>query len=240
MGFSSVKNLVAAVAETTPGQFDDWRKAWRAAADNGSTEPLLSFVARERGLAEDVFLQRLADALDWPFVDLHKHTIPPEARNKLSTKVAFQYFVLPTAVNDDALQVVVSDPFDAAMMNAVRFDAQMPGAIRAGAKNGNRKGAQKILRRRRRNAGRTGRERADGTGNRHRQGNHRGRPGGQRHQIRQPDHLGGVTRTARRTFISNRRRTNCAFATALTAFCIRRRCRRNSNGFRRRSSRASR
>ena len=120
MGFSSVKNLVAAVAETTPGQFDDWRKAWRAAADNGSTEPLLSFIARERGLAEDVFLQRLANALNWPFVDLHKHTIPPEARNKLSTKVAFQYFVLPTAVNDDALQVVVSDPFDAAMMNAVR------------------------------------------------------------------------------------------------------------------------
>ena len=126
MGFSSVKNLVAAVAETTPGQFDDWRKAWRAAADNGSTESLLSFVARERGLAEDVFLQRLATALSWPYVDLHQHTIPPEARNKLSTKVAFQYFVLPTAVNDDALQVVVSDPFDAAMMNAVRFDAHSP------------------------------------------------------------------------------------------------------------------
>jgi type II secretion system protein E len=126
MGFSSVKNLVAAVAETTSGQFDDWQKAWRAAADNGSTESLLSFVARERGLAEDVFLQRLAKSLDWPYVDLHKHTIPPEARNKLSTKVAFQYFALPTAVSDDALQVAVSDPFDAAMMNAVRFDAHSP------------------------------------------------------------------------------------------------------------------
>src|ERR1700690_3942790 len=126
MGFSSVKNLVASVAETTPGQFDDWRKAWRAAVDNGSAESLLSFIARERGVAEDVFLQRLANALGWPYVDLHKHTIPPEARNKLSTKVAFQYFVLPTAVSDDGLQVVVSDPFDAAMMNAVRFDAHCP------------------------------------------------------------------------------------------------------------------
>ena len=67
MGFSSVKNLVASVAETTPGQFDDWRKAWRAAADNGSAESLLSFIARERGLAEDVFLQRLAKALGWPY-----------------------------------------------------------------------------------------------------------------------------------------------------------------------------
>jgi len=126
MGFSSIKNLVASVAEATPAQFDDWRKAWRAAVANGSTESLLSFMARERGLAEDVFLQRLATALGWPYVDLHKHTIPPEARNKLSTKVAFQYFVLPTAVSDDGLQVVVSDPFDAAMMNAVRFDAHSP------------------------------------------------------------------------------------------------------------------
>jgi len=126
MGFSSVKNLVASVTEATPVQFDEWRKAWHAAAANGSTEPLLAFIARERGLAEEVFLQKLATALDWPYVDLHQHTIPPEARNKISTKVAFQYSVLPAAVNNDALQVVVSDPFDAAMMNAVRFDAHCP------------------------------------------------------------------------------------------------------------------
>jgi len=75
MPFGSVKNLVASVVEATPAQFDDWRKAWRAAADSGSTEPLLSFVARERGLAEDVFLQRLATTLGWPFLDLHTHTI---------------------------------------------------------------------------------------------------------------------------------------------------------------------
>jgi type II secretion system protein E len=126
MGFSPVKNLVASVADATPVQFDDWRKAWRAAANNGSTEPLLGFIARERGLAEDVFLQKLAQTLGWPFLDLPKHTTPPEARNKISTKIAFQYSVLPTDVKDGTLQVVVSDPFDAAMMNAVRFDARMP------------------------------------------------------------------------------------------------------------------
>ena len=126
MAFGSVKDLVASVAEATPAQFDDWRKAWRAAADSGSTEPLLSFVARERGVAEDVFLQKLAATLGWPFLDLHKHTIPQEARNKISTKIAFQYSVLPAAVNDDTLQVAVSDPFDAAMASAVRFDARRP------------------------------------------------------------------------------------------------------------------
>jgi type II secretion system protein E len=126
MAFSSLKNLVASVAEASPVQFDDWRTAWRTAADGGSQEPLLTFIARERGVAEDVFTQRLATSLGWPYLDLPKLTIPTEARNKISTKVAFQYSILPTAVNDGTLQVAVSDPFDAAMMNAVRFNARMP------------------------------------------------------------------------------------------------------------------
>src|SRR5271154_4841283 len=126
MAFSSVKNLVASVAEAPPEQFDNWRTAWRESADSGSTEPLLSFIARERGVAEDVFTQRLASSLNWPYVGLPKISISTEARNKISTKVAFQYSILPSAVNDGTLQVVTSDPFDAAMMNAVRFDARMP------------------------------------------------------------------------------------------------------------------
>jgi type II secretion system protein E len=126
MAFNPVKNLIASVAEASPGQFDEWRSAWRTAADGGSAEPLLTFIARERGVAEDVFTQRLAKSLGWPYLDLPKLTIPTEARNKISTKVAFQYSILPTAVNDGALQVAVSDPFDAAMVNAVKFDARMP------------------------------------------------------------------------------------------------------------------
>ncbi len=126
MAFNSVKNLVASVAEASPTQFDDWQKTWRTATDAGSSEPLLAFVARERGVAEDVFTQRLAASLGWPYLDLPKLAIATEARNKISTKIAFQYSVLPTALNDGTLQVVVSDPFDAAMMNAVRFDAHLP------------------------------------------------------------------------------------------------------------------
>src|SRR5471032_476669 len=126
MAFNSVKNLVASVAEASPGQFDDWQKIWRTAADSGSTEPLLTFVARERGVGEDVFIQRLAASLGWPYLELPKLAIANEARNKISTKIAFQYSVLPTALENNTLQVVVSDPFDAAMMNAVRFDAHMP------------------------------------------------------------------------------------------------------------------
>ncbi len=126
MGFGPVKNLIASVADATPAQFDDWRKSWRATVASGSAEPLLGFIARERGVTEDAFLQKLAQTLGWPYLDLPKHTTPPEARNKISTKLAFQYSVLPTDVIDGTLQVAASDPFDAAMMNAVRFDARMP------------------------------------------------------------------------------------------------------------------
>jgi type II secretion system protein E len=126
MAFSPVRNLVATVAEASPAQFDDWRKSWRAAVDGGSAEPLLTFIARERGVAEDVFIQKLATALGWPYLDLPKLTVENEVRGKLSTKIAFQYFVLPVAINNGVLQIAASDPFDAAMLNAVRFDAKMP------------------------------------------------------------------------------------------------------------------
>ena len=59
-------------------------------------------------------------------IHLPKLSVPAEARNRISTKVAFQYSVLPTQITDGAVQVVVSNPFDTAMLNSVRFDAHGP------------------------------------------------------------------------------------------------------------------
>src|SRR5579884_6991 len=126
MGFSPAKNLLATAAGATLAQVDDLHRSWRAATNGGSSEPWLTFVARERGLAEDVFLQKLAAVMGWPYVDLPRLTVPAEVRNKISTKVAFQYSVLPVALEDGVLRVAVGDPFDAAMAGAVRFDARMP------------------------------------------------------------------------------------------------------------------
>src|SRR5439155_26761854 len=86
-------------------------------------ETLLGFICREQGLTEELFLQKLAQALNWPYLDLPKLNVPAESRNRISTKVAFQYSVLPTEVTNGSLQVAVSNPFDTAMLNAVRFDA---------------------------------------------------------------------------------------------------------------------
>src|SRR6266403_743062 len=126
MAFISLKEFLGSMQLATPEQFDEWNKAWRVAVESGSQESLLAFICRERGLAEDVFLQQLARALNWPFLDLPKISVPAEARNRISTKVAFQHSILPTQVNDGTLQVAVSNPFDTAMLNAVRFDAHGP------------------------------------------------------------------------------------------------------------------
>src|SRR5206468_10276441 len=54
----------------------------------------------------------------------HPHSFP--TRRSSDLKVAFQFFALPTQLENGALQVAVSNPFDTAMLNAVQFDAQCP------------------------------------------------------------------------------------------------------------------
>jgi len=122
----SLKNIIAEAAKATPQRFEDWQKAWRLAAANGSQDTLLEFVSREAGFSEETFLQQLAGVLKWPFVDLKVVTVPTEAKNKISTKVAFQYYAVPTDYQNGTLQVAVCNPFDSGMLNSVQFDAKMP------------------------------------------------------------------------------------------------------------------
>src|ERR1700674_4079224 len=105
MGFASIRDFFAQVALVTPEQFEEWNKAWRVAMEGGSQESLLAFICREKGIAEEVFLQQLAAGLGWPYLDLPKLEVPPDARQKIPTKVAFQYSVLPTRFENGHLQV---------------------------------------------------------------------------------------------------------------------------------------
>jgi type II secretion system protein E len=126
MAFVSLKDFFNRVGLVSPDQFGELSKAWRVAVENGSQEPLLAFICRERGIAEDVFLQKLAQALSWPYLEMAKVEVPLPARTKISTKVAFQHSVMPTDISDGGVQIAVSNPFDTAMLNAVRFDARGP------------------------------------------------------------------------------------------------------------------
>jgi len=126
MAIVSIKGLLAQHNLATPKQFDEWNKAWRVAQEAGSTDSLMLFIARERGSSEEAFLQDLGKALGWPYIDLAKTEVSAEARKKISTKVAFQYAVLPVKFDEGRLTVAVSNPFDAAMLSAVQFDARVP------------------------------------------------------------------------------------------------------------------
>lgn len=124
MPLPSIKQLLAQIGALSPDQFTALMKAWRVARENGSQEPLLEFLGRECGMTEEKFLQAMANAIGWQYIDLRNRDIPVEARNRISTKIAFQYTVFPVSFENGRLQVVVSNPFDTAMLNAVQFDAR--------------------------------------------------------------------------------------------------------------------
>jgi type II secretion system protein E len=123
MAQKSIKSILAEASLVTPEQFQEWSKAWRIAVEGGSTESLLAFFARESGISEELFLQRLAEKLGWPFLDLPRMSVSAEAQKKISTKVAFQHGALPVKFENGVLQVAVSNPFDSALLSAVQFNA---------------------------------------------------------------------------------------------------------------------
>src|SRR3954463_1922609 len=126
MAYVSLKHLLAQAAMASPDRLEEWQKAWRMSVASGGQDTLFEFICRESGVSEENFLIALGRVLNWPFVDLKKLTVPTEARNKISTKVAFQYLAIPTDFQNNTLQVAVSNPFDPAMLNAVQFDSRTP------------------------------------------------------------------------------------------------------------------
>lgn len=126
MAFVSIKQVLAQAALVSPELFDTGLKAWRIAVDNGSQEALLAFLSREAGISEEVFLQKLAGALSWPYLELTRLVVTAETQKRVSTKVAFQYAVLPVSFEKGTLLVAVSNPFDTGLLQAVEFDARCP------------------------------------------------------------------------------------------------------------------
>ncbi len=108
----------------TREEFSHWLRAWRASIDGGATDSMLSFFAREKGVSEDEYLDKVARILNWERVDVLQADVSREASMKISPKVAFQFTVMPVSLEEDVLTAAVCDPFDLAMLNSVRFDAR--------------------------------------------------------------------------------------------------------------------
>ena len=124
MATTSLINLFEESDLATREEFSLWLKSWKASIDSGATDSMLSFFAREKGVAEDQYLDKVAKAIGLERADISQVDITREASLKVSPKLAFQYTVMPISLVDDVLTVAVCDPFDMAMQNSVRFGAR--------------------------------------------------------------------------------------------------------------------
>ncbi|MDB4459287.1 GspE/PulE family protein [bacterium] len=126
MSLPSLSSLFQESKIAKGDQLTHWLKEWRVSLENGSEEHFPTFVAREMGISEEVFSEKLASAIGWPVVNLRDMDIPVGAMEKVSTKVAFQYNVFPFDLKDGVLHLAVCNPFDPEMFNAVQFSAGIP------------------------------------------------------------------------------------------------------------------
>jgi len=124
MATTSLINLFEESDLASREEFSLWLKSWKASIDSGATDSMLSFFAREKGVAEDQYLDKVAKAIGLERADISQVDITREASLKVSPKLAFQYTVMPISLVDDVLTVAVCDPFDMAMQNSVRFGAR--------------------------------------------------------------------------------------------------------------------
>ena len=124
MAVTSLINLFEESDLASREEFSLWLKSWKASIDSGATDSMLSFFAREKGVAEDQYLDKVAKAIGLERADISQVDITREASLKVSPKLAFQYTVMPISLVDDVLTVAVCDPFDMAMQNSVRFGAR--------------------------------------------------------------------------------------------------------------------
>ncbi|MFM1944927.1 MAG: hypothetical protein RI897_3909 [Verrucomicrobiota bacterium] len=129
MAYRPIASLMNEAGLATAEEIHGYRQSWQTATQGGSQESLLEFIAREKGLTEESLLRQISSIVNLPYLDLPHLSIGPEITRRISTKVAFQYLVLPTKFENDTLEVAVSNPFDVDLLSALQFDAQCPVSL---------------------------------------------------------------------------------------------------------------
>ena len=100
MAYASFKDFCVAANLCTADQFDDWRMGYtqNGSAEDGSAEDrnkkknsvgsLFELVREKSAKSEKDFLSLIGQAFDWKPVDLSEVKPEPEARLKISSKIA--------------------------------------------------------------------------------------------------------------------------------------------------------
>jgi len=140
MAIASIRSVLDTAALVRAEQFDQWRSSWRAMQeaeqDEAKKVSLLAFLQGQTGVPAELFLEQVAKGVGFPFLRRLKRAQELEKElgegwrkqmlTVLSSKVAFQFNVVPTVVEEGRVQVAVCDPFDADMLQAVHFAVQRP------------------------------------------------------------------------------------------------------------------
>jgi type II secretion system protein E len=84
---------------------------------------LIGALVKSSGVAEERLLEGLARQLGIGFTRLTEEEIDAAARTQVPTKVVFQYNVMPMRQRDGVLVVAANDPFNIALLEAVRLVA---------------------------------------------------------------------------------------------------------------------
>ncbi len=94
------------------------------AARSVTAESWVTTLLKSGAATEERLLTALAEALHLRFTKLTDQEIDDAARAKVPTRVVFQYNVMPIRADDHTLVVATSDPFDLAMIEALRLVAR--------------------------------------------------------------------------------------------------------------------
>ena len=108
---------------TQTGLFEDPQPATLLGKARESGQSIREAVLENTKVKEEVFLEKLADAMNLPFRRLKDVEIDADILEKIPTKAIFQYNVIPLSTEENALLVATSDPFIPGLADALRLAA---------------------------------------------------------------------------------------------------------------------
>ncbi|MGE4488056.1 MAG: GspE/PulE family protein [Kiritimatiellales bacterium] len=113
---SQLASLLQNTELFTPEQIEQLLAAV-AEAGSGFTDA----VVEKTGVREELFLEKLASAMDLPFIRLAKTDIDTDLLARIPPKAVFQYNIMPVADEQGVLRVATADPLQSGLIDALRL-----------------------------------------------------------------------------------------------------------------------
>jgi general secretion pathway protein E/type IV pilus assembly protein PilB len=113
---SQLASLLQNTELFTPEQIEQLLAAV-AEAGSGFTDA----VVEKTGVREELFLEKLASAMDLPFIRLAKTDIDADLLARIPPKAVFQYNIMPVADEQGVLRVATADPLQSGLIDALRL-----------------------------------------------------------------------------------------------------------------------